>query len=136
MDIVIAEGFKYATQVPKIEVRRDKDSPLLRDQVEGVVAVATDLPLTDGLVFGLEQSQEIAEFIEARFLTGKTSTAAPLILTLNGETLSLPEPLHQQWAASLRALLALSFPSVREGILELDIRCQQPSEEKPDRETY
>ena len=67
MDIVLAEGFKHAAKVPKIEVWRDQDAPLLRDQVPGVIAVVTDLPLPEGLRFRPGQSREIAAFIEARF---------------------------------------------------------------------
>ncbi|NLX19399.1 MAG: molybdopterin-guanine dinucleotide biosynthesis protein B [Desulfobulbus sp.] len=64
VDVVLAEGFKHSTDVPKIEVRRDPHSPLLYEQVTGVVAVATDLPLSERLRFRLDQSFEIAEFIE------------------------------------------------------------------------
>jgi molybdopterin-guanine dinucleotide biosynthesis protein B len=71
-DIVIAEGFKHAADMPKIEVRREGDTPLLRDQVTGVVAVATDLPLADGPSFRLDQSREIADWIAARFLAAPT----------------------------------------------------------------
>lgn len=74
-DLVLAEGFKHAVDVPKIEVRRDSASPLLRDQVPGVVAVATDLPLTGGICFRLDQIREIAEFIEEH-LFGATRPAA------------------------------------------------------------
>lgn len=70
-DIVIAEGFKYAAQVAKIEVRRDPDAPLLWQHVSDVIAVASDLPfLQEGVqTFLLDQSQEIANFIEEKFLT-------------------------------------------------------------------
>ena len=71
-DIVIAEGFKHAADIPKIEVRRYSEAPLLHDQVTGVIAVATDLPLADGLRFRLDQSQEIADWIAARFLAAPT----------------------------------------------------------------
>ena len=71
-DIVIAEGFKHAADIPKIEVRRDSEAPLLREQVAGVIAVATDLPLADGLRFRLDQSREIADLIAARFLAAPT----------------------------------------------------------------
>ena len=77
-DIVIAEGFKHAASVPKIEVRRDDDTPLLRDQVAGVIAVATDLPLQEGLRFRLDQSREIADLIMTRFLnTPASNTSLP-----------------------------------------------------------
>lgn len=69
VDIVIAEGFKHAMDVPKIEVRRDQEAPLLLDRVAGVIALATDLPLTDGQCFGLDQSREVADFIETQLLT-------------------------------------------------------------------
>lgn len=67
-DLVIAEGFKQAAGVPKIEVRRDATAPLLRDRVNGVIAVATDLPLAEGPLFRLDQAQDIADMIEARCL--------------------------------------------------------------------
>lgn len=76
-DLVIAEGFKHAADVPKIEVRRDSDTPVLRDQVAGVIAVVTDLAMADGgLRFKLDQSREIADMIESRFLAGSASTRA------------------------------------------------------------
>jgi molybdopterin-guanine dinucleotide biosynthesis protein B len=67
VDLVIGEGFKNAEGVPKIEVRRESDQPRLREQVEGVIAVATDLalPADPGCVlFRLDQGREIADFIE------------------------------------------------------------------------
>ena len=70
VDIVIGEGFKGAEGVPKIEVRREEDQPLLREQVEGVIAVATDLALPDDpgcTLFRLDQGLEIAVFIEKYF---------------------------------------------------------------------
>jgi molybdopterin-guanine dinucleotide biosynthesis adapter protein len=77
-DIVIAEGFKHA-DVPKIEVRRDDDAPLLRDLVAGVIAVATDLPMKDEdrLCFRLDQIREIADLIIARFLNAPANTSLP-----------------------------------------------------------
>ena len=77
-DLVLTEGFKHAVDVPKIEVRRDPASPLLRDQVPGVVAVATDLSLTGGRCFKLHQIREIAEFIEEHCF-GTTPPAAARI---------------------------------------------------------
>lgn len=71
MDIVIAEGFKQAHQVAKIEVRRDAGAMWIHQQVDGVVAVASDLPMGDlaGLhCFGLKQSKELADFIRRHFL--------------------------------------------------------------------
>ncbi len=79
MDIVIAEGFKQATQVAKIEVRRDAEAPWIHQQVTGVIAVASDLPLDNTYAlhcFGLQQSQELADFIVRRFLAPPLGTSA------------------------------------------------------------
>ncbi len=67
-DLVVAEGFKHAADVAKIEVRRDAKSPLLRDLVPNVIAVATDLPLCGGVLFRLDQSREIADWLATQFL--------------------------------------------------------------------
>ncbi|MBW6520859.1 MAG: molybdopterin-guanine dinucleotide biosynthesis protein B [Desulfoarculaceae bacterium] len=67
VDLVIGEGFKNAEGVPKIEVRRESEQPRLLEQVQGVIAVATDLVLPDDpgcVLFRLDQGREIAEFIE------------------------------------------------------------------------
>lgn len=66
MDIVIGEGFKEAQDVPKIEVHRG--GLLLRAQVSGVIAVATDRELAGENIFGLHESGRLADFIEERFL--------------------------------------------------------------------
>lgn len=68
VDIVIAEGFKHAAQVPKIEVRRDPDAPLLWKQVDGVIAVASNLPHEGIQTFLLDQGREVADFIEKVFI--------------------------------------------------------------------
>jgi molybdopterin-guanine dinucleotide biosynthesis adapter protein len=70
VDLVIGEGFKRAAGVPKIEVRREEAQPLLREQVQGVIAMATDLVVPDvpGCArFRLDQGLELADFIERYF---------------------------------------------------------------------
>ena len=69
MDIVVGEGFKEAVDVPKIEVHRG--GQLLREQVRGVIAVATDRTLAGENVFGLHESGRLADLIEERFLHRK-----------------------------------------------------------------
>ncbi len=66
VDIVIAEGFKDEPHIAKIEVTRAGD--LLRDRVNGVIAMATDRIMNGDNIFCLGQSREIANFIEKRFL--------------------------------------------------------------------
>jgi molybdopterin-guanine dinucleotide biosynthesis protein B len=66
MDIVLAEGFKRAAGVDKIEVRRDAAAPVLRGQVAGVQATFTDLRGAEGLVFGPDDLAALVDWIEAR----------------------------------------------------------------------
>ena len=73
VDIVIGEGFKTAKKIPKIEVFRSNDQKL-RDEVHGVIAVATDIEGVAGnYVFRLDEAPEIALFIEKRFLAKKNN---------------------------------------------------------------
>lgn len=66
MDIVIGEGFKHERDVPKIEVTRTT-APLLRDEVQGVIAMVTDLRIDSLLpVFGTEQGEQLADFIDCK----------------------------------------------------------------------
>lgn len=74
VDIVIAEGFKQAAHIPKIEVHRDPETPWIHQTVAGVIAVASDLPVTGPRRFGLNQGSEIADYIEAEFLTNSTNS--------------------------------------------------------------
>ena len=131
MDIVIAEGFKHAAHVPKIEVRRGTDGPLLRDEVDGVVAIATDQPLAGSPCFRLDQIREIADFIEARLLTGKKLPAAQMSLTINGDCIPLPEPIRSQLAATVGVLLAPLQSSLHgdPGSMQLTIQYSQPIDE-------
>ncbi len=87
-DIVIGEGFKHARKVAKIEVLRDKDREL-RHEVRGVVAVATDRNVSGDYVFRLNESREIALFIEKRFILngGKVQETASLLV--NGRKIPL-----------------------------------------------
>lgn len=127
MDLVIAEGFKFAAGVDKIEVRRDPLSPLLRDQVEGVVAVATDLPLTGGPVFGLDQAEQIADFIKARFEADRPLPVARISLSLDQVDLPLSAPRQQELTTAILALLAPLQPTGGQGTLELRLRWSLPA---------
>lgn len=89
VDIVIGEGFKTARQVAKIEVLRNEDQ-MLRNQVRGVIAIATDL---DGIagdnVFHLDESRKIALFIEKRYLLEKAAGRDRSALFVNGKRIPL-----------------------------------------------
>ena len=103
MDLVIAEGFKHAAGVAKIEVRRDAQAPMLRDQVEGVIAVATDLPCAGEHVFTLDQISELTAFILEH--TGQTQRHNPALkLTINDQPVPCPPAINRECAALLQIL--------------------------------
>ena len=82
-DIVISEGFKEARQTAKIEVYR-ATGPLLRDQVSGVIAIATDQQVSGDYVFRLDEDLELADFIEKRFLSAGDQASEQVTLLING----------------------------------------------------
>ncbi len=130
VDIVVGEGFKNARQVPKIEVHRG-DSPLLRDQVSGVIAIASDHPLPGDCLFRLDESSEIADFIEKRFLLKEKGTKEQAILLVNGNQVPM-KPFVQEILASTVAGFVSSLKAVgpiRE--IELRIRPQRTDNQKP-----
>ncbi len=90
VDIVIGEGFKTAKKIPKIEVCRNSDQKL-RDEVHGVIAVATNVEgVVGNYVFRLDEAPELALFIEKRFLTRKNGKEITTLL-VNGNKIPLKD---------------------------------------------
>ncbi len=90
VDIVIGEGFKTAKRIPKIEVFRDQDEKL-REEVQGVVAVATNLAgVAEDHVFRLDEARQIALFIEKRYLRN-IGRIEHTTLLVNGEKIPLKD---------------------------------------------
>lgn len=90
VDIVIGEGFKQAETADKIEVVRD-NTQNLRKEVEGVIAVATDLDINEDNLFRLNEYGEIASFIEERYLLQAKEGVEKATLLVNGNRISLTE---------------------------------------------
>lgn len=89
-DILITEGFKRA-RFPKIEVFRSEIEPepicSLSDNLIAIVsddAVERDVP-----VFGFDEVQKIADFIQARYLDGRKQHR--LVVHLDGKRLPMKE---------------------------------------------
>ncbi len=91
VDIVIAEGFKHAHRIAKVEVNRGEKKELLRDQVNGVIAVATDRRLVGDYVFRLDESSELADFLEKRFLVGEKVVPERVSLLVDGKKIILKD---------------------------------------------
>lgn len=87
LDLILVEGFKQET-FPKIELHRPSlGKPLLYKTLPGIIAIATDAPLTDMDIhlvqLNLNQPAEIADFIIKTILQ-PAATIKPL--RLNKET--------------------------------------------------
>jgi molybdopterin-guanine dinucleotide biosynthesis protein B len=70
VDLVIGEGFKHASGIPKIEVTRaDECKEPLRDSISDVWAVVSDYEVSFDRVFSINQVAELTDFIEDNFLS-------------------------------------------------------------------
>ena len=101
VDIIIAEGFKQARQVAKIEVVRNPEQQL-RKEVHGVIAVATDLEITADYVFRLDEAQEIALFIEKRFLQKDHQKKEKTTLLVNGRKIVLKSFIQESLGGTVK----------------------------------
>ncbi len=119
VDIVIGEGFKTARKIPKIEVVRNV-SQKLREEVHGVIAIATDIEGVAGnYVFKLDESREIALFIEKRFLTRKGSREITALL-VNGNKIPVKDFVQEALAQTVRGFVKTL--KLQQDIKEIEIR--------------
>ncbi len=119
MDLVIGEGFKHSKQVAKIEVCRNEEQ-LLRDHVPRVIAIATDMDISADYVFRLNETKEIASFIEKRFLKNKKTEAEMTSLLVNGKEIRLKEFVQGSLAGTVNGFVQ-SLKLV-EDIQEIELR--------------
>lgn len=104
VDIVIGEGFAKAKQIPKIEVHR-KSRLKQPDKINGVIAVVSDLEgVAENYVFRLDEAEEIALFIEKRFITGKKERDIAALL-VNGNNIPLKGFIQQTLAGSVHGFV-------------------------------
>ncbi len=124
VDIVIGEGFKKARQVAKIEVfRNSKD--LLRDQVSGVIAVASDEKISGDYIFRLNEAAEIASFIEKRFLQHAGNGTDHTTLLVNGSRVPMKDFVQDALAGSISGFVD-SLKVNHGDINEIEIRITLP----------
>ncbi len=126
VDIVIGEGFKGAERVSKIEVMRDKNQ-LLRNEVHGVIAVATDLDIAGDCVFRLDESEEIASFIRKRFLQDGEKERDKVSLLVNGDKVPLKGFVQDALAGTIAGFVRSLKYSGDASEIELRIKLDQPA---------
>ncbi len=122
VDIVIGEGFKNARHVAKIEVFRNSEQ-LLRDQVTGVIAVASDEQISGDYIFRLDEAAELASFIEKRFLVSSAKTSGHTTLLINGERVVMKDFVQDALAGSIEGFVnSLKLGEKNKNIRTLDLR--------------
>lgn len=121
VDIIVAEGFKQAKHVPKIEVVRDP-AQKLRKEVNGVIAVATDLDITADYVFRLDEAEEIALFIEKRYLKDDQRQKEKTVLLVNGCKIPLKSFIQESLAATVKGYVDSLKINDQIGEIELRLR--------------
>ena len=121
-DIVIAEGFKHARRIAKVEVNRDGEGKeLLRDQVSGVIAVASDRRLVGDYVFRLDESRELADFLEKRFLAGEV-VPERVSLLVDGKKIILKDFVQDILANTVAGLVSSLKATDKAETIELRIQ--------------
>ena len=125
VDIIIAEGFKQARHIAKIEVVRNPDQQL-RKKVHGVLAVATDLQITADYVFRLDEAEEIALFIEKRFLQQKQKKKERTALLVNGRKIVLKSFIQESLAGTVKGYV--ESLKLTENIDEIELLPALPAE--------
>ena len=127
VDIVIGEGFKKARQVAKIEVFRNSKQ-LLRDQVSGVIAVASDEKISGDYIFRLNEASEIASFIEKRFLQDAGKDGDHTTLLVNGNRVAMKDFVQDAIAGTVNGLVgSLKLGSKDMKTIEIRITLPQNS---------
>ncbi len=104
-DIVIGEGFNTARKISKIEVTRNPEQ-MLRNEVHGVIAVVTDIEdIAGDYIFRLNESLEIAQFIEKRLMVGKGRGQEKAALLINGHKLPLKDFVQESLAGTVHGFI-------------------------------
>ncbi len=125
VDLIISEGYKKDRH-PKIEIsRKEVSETLLSTPEEGLIAVVSDNYFDIGVpVFGLNEVDRVADFIEKRFLKEKVSE--DVMLRVNDRPIPLTPFVKSILKETLRGFL--SALKGCENIKEVEIKLLYPDE--------
>ncbi len=118
-DIIICEGFKYARQIPKIEIVRDKEH-LLKGKISNVIAMVTDLDIVGDNIFRTTEKKELAMFIEKRFLQIDDEKKEFTTLLVNGQKVHVNRFIQRALGGSVAGLI--SSLKLRGELKEIELR--------------
>jgi len=90
VDLVLCEGFKNATDIKKIEVVHSKiKEGLLKDKVNGVIAIVSDFEIDGIKNFRFEQVTKLCDFIEDTVQLPLKSKQDEIYLLVDGRRIPL-----------------------------------------------
>jgi len=121
-DLVIGEGFKHASGIPKIEVTRaDESKEPLRESVSDVRAVVSDYEVSFDKIFKTSRIAELTDFIENSFLNDKKDEVC---LFVDGREISLNNFVRN----SLKGIILgfINCLKFTQGTQKLEIRIKGP----------
>ena len=119
--MLILTPFKHARQVAKIEVIINPEQ-MLRKEVPGVIAVATDLNISADYVFRLNEGAEIADFIEKRFLLNEKRQPDTTSLLVDGKKIVLKDFIQNSLAGVVSGYIKSLKMTEEIGEIELRIK--------------
>ena len=123
-DIVIGEGFKAARKVAKVEVISNPEQRI-REKVHGVIAVATDLEgIAGDYVFRLDEAEEIALFLQKRFLVGMAKRERTALL-VDGNKIPIKSYIQEALAGTVEGFVKTLKIDRDMGEIELRIKLGQ-----------
>lgn len=124
VDLVIGEGFKNAEDVDKIEVAGGKSSQNLRDLVSGVIAVITSEAVAGFHLFRPDETSEIADFLENRYIIkGRQMASASLVV--NGRKVPLKGFVQDCLAGTIAGFIGSLKHT--EGAAEIEVSIKIPA---------
>ncbi len=102
VDLVLCEGFKSANDIKKIEVARSHISTkLIREHVNGVIAVVCDFEVKGLRSFGFHEIEAICDFIEGSMQLPSRVKEDEIHLIVNGKKIPLKRFVRESMKGSI-----------------------------------
>jgi molybdopterin-guanine dinucleotide biosynthesis protein B len=123
-DLLLTEGFKRS-HFPKIEVFRKavELKPICRPEDNRIALVTDDVVEGDDPVFRFDQVEELADFIEARYLKGRKAHQATVLL--DGKKLPMNDFVRDFLVGGIHGMLSSLRGWEDPGKIDIQIRLKE-----------
>ncbi len=121
VDIVVGEGFKNEKSVPKIEVVRESKKILYKKDTD-IIAIVTDLDISDCKVFKTNQYSQLASFIENCSSLENPATDKNLKISIDKKTVTLDKHQQQSLIKTIMSMVPQYQPTNDTQEIELHIK--------------